>query len=140
AFRMRATWSTIEALDTKIDARSQYEMLFETSRLLRFCTYWLIRRDAAKLDIERQVSRLQPGFSELDDSLPRVLSGVDLASFDSLREHYRAARVPDALAKRMASLPALRSAPDLVEISAQCKLPIATAAEVYFGLGTALSL
>jgi glutamate dehydrogenase len=140
AFRMRATWSAIEALDNKIEARSQYEMLFETARLLRFTTYWLIRSDADRLDIEAQVSRLQPGFSALDDALPRVLAGVDLASFESLREHYRAAKVPDSLARRMASLPALRSAPDLVEISAQCKLPIATAAEIYFGVGTALSL
>ena len=53
---------------------------------------------------------------------------------------YRAANVPEALAKRMASLAALRSGPDLVEIAEHAKLPVATAARVYFGVGTALSL
>jgi glutamate dehydrogenase len=40
----------------------------------------------------------------------------------------------------MASLMALRSAPDLVEISAATKLPMDAAASVYFSAGAALSL
>ena len=43
AFAMRDTWGDIEALDTKIDAQTQYEMMFETTRLLSFCTYWLLQ-------------------------------------------------------------------------------------------------
>ncbi len=52
AFDMRTTWGQIEALDTKIDASMQYEMMFETTRLLRFCTYWLIHHHGARLHIE----------------------------------------------------------------------------------------
>jgi glutamate dehydrogenase len=140
AFAMRATWSQIEALDTKIAAATQYEMMFETTRLLRFCTYWLIHNRAGELDIERQVSRLRRGLTELDDALPRVLSGADLAVFEKARDQYRAAKVPEGLAKRMASLPALRSGPDVVQIAEAARLPIETAAAVYFGVGTALSL
>jgi glutamate dehydrogenase len=40
----------------------------------------------------------------------------------------------------MASLAALRSGPDLVEIAEQKKLPADATARVYFGVGTALSL
>jgi glutamate dehydrogenase len=58
AFDMRTTWSDIEALDAKINARTQYEMMFETTRLLRFCTYWLIHRHADNLDIDERVTRL----------------------------------------------------------------------------------
>ncbi|HEX4974239.1 MAG TPA: hypothetical protein VFV69_24570, partial [Steroidobacteraceae bacterium] len=140
SYVMRATWSQIEALDTKIKASTQYEMMYETTRLLRFCTYWLIHHQSGKLEIERQVSRLQRGLAELDDALPGALSGADLAFFENRRAQYRAANVPEALAKRMASLAALRSGPDLVEIAEQKKLPVAAAARVYFGVGTALSL
>ena len=140
AYEMRATWAQIEALDNKIKAATQYEMMYETTRLLRFCTYWLIRHQSGKLDIERQVSRLQRGLAELDDALPKVLSGADLAFFENRRTQYRAANVPEELAKRMASFAALRSGPDLVEIAEQAKLPVDTAARVYFGVGTALSL
>jgi len=40
----------------------------------------------------------------------------------------------------MASLAALRSGPDLVEISEQSSLPLDRVASLYFGVGTALSL
>ncbi len=140
SYEMRSTWSQIEALDTKIKASTQYEMMYETTRLLRFCTYWLIHHQSGKLEIERQVSRLRRGLADLDSALPGVLSGADLTVFESRRAQYRAANVPEALAKRMASLAALRSGPDLVEIAETAKLPVAAAARVYFGVGTALLL
>jgi glutamate dehydrogenase len=140
AYEMRATWSQIEALDTKIKAATQYEMMFETTRLLRFCTYWLINHHSGKLEIERQVSRLRRGLAELDAALPGVLSGADLAGVENRRAQDRAASAPESLAKRMASFAALRSGPDLVEIAEQASLPIDTAARVYFGVGTALAL
>ena len=137
---MRDTWASIEALDTKVSAAVQYEMMFETTRLLRFCTYWLIHRQSGKLDIERQVSRFRAGMKELDGLLPRVLAGADLEVFNNRDHYYTAASVPEKLAKRMASLAALRSGPDLVEIAEQSSLPLEQAATLYFGVGTALSL
>ncbi len=140
SFGMRSTWSAIETLDAKIDAKTQYEMMFETTRLLRFCTYWLLHRHPHALDIEQQVGRLRAGLAKLDDALPKVLSGADLHSFHTQHETYRSAKVPEGLAKRMASLAALRSGPDLVDISEQTGVAIESAATVYFRLGTALSL
>ena len=115
-------------------------MMFETTRLLRFCTYWLIHRQSGQLDIERQVSRFRAGMKELDSLLPRVLTGDDLAAFNNRQSRYTAAAVPDKLARRMASLVALRSGPDLIEISEQSGLPLDRVATLYFGVGTALSL
>jgi glutamate dehydrogenase len=115
-------------------------MMFETTRLLRFCTYWLIHRQSGKLDIERQVSRFRAGMKELDGLLPRVLAGADLEVFNNRDNYYAAASVPEKLAKRMASLAALRSGPDLVEIAEQSSLPLEQSAALYFGVGTALSL
>ena len=137
---MRATWGQIEALDTKIKAATQYEMMYETTRLLRFCTYWLIHHQSGQLDIERQVSRLRSGLAELDARCRACSPAPICAFFENRRAQYRAANVPEALAKRMASLAALRSGPDLVEIAEQKKLPVEAAARVYFGVGTALSL
>jgi glutamate dehydrogenase len=139
-FRMRATWADIEAHDNKVVATTQYEMMYETTRLLRFCTYWLINRQSGALDIERQVSRFRPGLTELNELLPGVLTGADLATLQARRERYVAAKVPDALSLRIASLSALRSGPDLVEIAEQKDLRIEAVANVYFGVGAALTL
>jgi glutamate dehydrogenase len=140
AFAMRKTWSDIEALDTKIAAATQYEMMHETARLLRFGTYWLLRHQSDSLNIDQQVQRFRRGLAELDDAIPRVLSGADLAAFEARCEQYRAAHVPEALSNRMATLNALRSGLDLVAIAERTRLPIDRAAIVYFGVGTALSL
>ncbi len=140
AFAMRKTWADIEALDNRIAASMQYDMMHETARLLRFGTYWLLRHQPESLNIDAQVQRFRRGLTELDDAIPRVLSGADLATFDTRYEHYRAANVPETLSNRMATLNALRSGLDLVAIAEKTRLQIDRAAIVYFGVGTALSL
>jgi glutamate dehydrogenase len=140
AFDMRSTWSQIESLDTAIDAKLQYEMMYETTRLLRFVTYWLIQRQREALHIEQQVKRLRASLATLDDALPAVLSGEDRIEFDKRRDRILAATTPAPLAKRIASLLALRSGPDLVDISQFTGLSINAVASVYFGISTALSL
>jgi glutamate dehydrogenase len=140
SFDMRLTWSQIEALDTLIEAKLQYEMMYETTSLLRFVTYWLIHRQRDALHIERQVHRLRSALTSLDAALPTVLVGEDKAEFEQRRDRMLAAKTPPALAKRIASLPALRSGPDIVDIAQTTNLAAASVASVYFGLSTALSL
>ena len=43
-FAMREVWEHIESLDNKVPATLQYEAAFQTSRLLRHATYWLLTR------------------------------------------------------------------------------------------------
>jgi glutamate dehydrogenase len=140
AFEMRKTWSEIEALDNKIAAATQYELMRETTRLLRFSTYWLVHHQPNELNIDAQVQRFQRGLTDLDQAIPRVLAGADLAAYERRYEQYRAAQVPETLANRMATLLALRSGFDLVAIAEKTRLPIDRAAIVYFGIGTSLSL
>ncbi|HVF15873.1 MAG TPA: NAD-glutamate dehydrogenase domain-containing protein, partial [Steroidobacteraceae bacterium] len=140
AFDMRSTWSSIEALDNVIDAKLQYEMMYETTRLLRFVTYWLIHHQRDELHIEQQVKRLRAGLAALDDALPELLSGEDQVEFQRRRDRMLAAKTAAPLAKRVASLLALRSGPDLVDISQATGLSMNVAATVYFGVSTALSL
>ena len=54
---MRDLWADIEALDDKAPTAIQYDMLVETSRLLRHLSYWVLRNQGHDLDIERAVSR-----------------------------------------------------------------------------------
>ena len=140
AFEMRKTWADIEALDNRIAATTQYDMMHEAARLLRFGTYWLLRHQADSLNIDAQVQRFRRGLTELDDAIPRVLSGADLAAYEARFDHYRSADVPEALCNRMATLNALRSGLDLVSIADRTHLQIDRAAIIYFGVGTALSL
>ncbi len=56
-FAVRDIWAQIEALDNRIPAAVQYTAMFQTTRLLRHMTYWLLENRRKDLDIERAVLR-----------------------------------------------------------------------------------
>ena len=119
-FAMRDVWERIEALDNKVTANLQYEMAFQTSRLLRHVTYWLLasrtrtaggcrgggvprRRAAARGGNPRAAHR-----RGTCDASRRAASDITEGG------------VPPALAVRIASLEALNAALDIAEI---CRRP-----------------
>ncbi len=57
-FAVRDIWSQIEALDNRIPAAVQYTAMFQTTRLLRHMSYWLLENRRDDLDIKRAVSAL----------------------------------------------------------------------------------
>jgi glutamate dehydrogenase len=139
-FSARSLWAQIEALDNRIPAEVQYTATFETTRLLRHVTYWLLENRREELGIERAVSRYAAGVAELFRILPDVLGVTEQARLGVLRSSLVAHRVPDQLASRIASLEALHCALDLVEVAMQTKLSIGYAARTYFDIGERLGL
>ena len=138
-FETRDLWSQIEALDNKIPAQMQYTMLYETGRLLRHLTYWLLIHRPT-LSIDAAVSELRGPIRNLTAHLAEALKGQWRSGFDAVHARYASAGVPQSLATRMALLDAQNSALDLVELAAASKVPIIDAAQVYFGLGARLGL
>src|SRR6202030_1463401 len=55
-FTMREVWEHIEALDNKVPAKVQYEIAFQTSRLLRHMTYWLLAHRKRELQVDAAVA------------------------------------------------------------------------------------
>jgi glutamate dehydrogenase len=139
-FAVRDIWAQIEALDNRIPAAVQYTAMFQTTRLLRHMTYWLLENRRNDLDIERAVLRYAAKVSELFRELPGVLSVTEQARLSVLRSHLIEQHVPEQLATRIASLEALHCALDLVEVARAAHLGIGYAAKVYFDLGERIGL
>jgi glutamate dehydrogenase len=136
---MRDLWSQIESLDNRIPAPMQYTMLYETSRLLRRLTYWLLM-NRPSLSIEAAVSELRGPVRNLTAHLAEALCGQWRSGFDAVLARYASAGVPTSLATHMGLLDAQNSALDLVELAAGGKVTITDAAQVYFGMGARLGL
>jgi glutamate dehydrogenase len=134
-FRVRDVWSRIESLDNLIPAAVQHAAMFQTTRLLRHVSYWLLdnRRDA--LDIEAGVRRYAAPVAELAAGLTEVLAPTERARLGVMRSRLIEQRVPDELATRIASLESLHCALDLVEAATTARLPIGFAARAYFDVG-----
>jgi len=137
---MRELWADIEALDDQAPAALQYDMGHETTRLLRPLTYWVLRQLGPDLDIERAVSRLRPGLRELAAELPSVIGGVEAERYERELARFSQPGVPVSVARRVASLGAMHSGVDIVEVALARRAPIRHAARVYFGLGAAIGL
>jgi len=134
-FAMRAVWEQIEALDNKARAQLQYEAAFQTSRLLRHATYWLLTTRPG-LQVDAAVAEFRSGVHQLESATPEVLTGAELSRFEEGRQAYTEAGLPLPLATRIASLEALNAALDIVEVAARHRVSVVEAARVYFEVGS----
>ncbi len=139
-FAVRIIWAQIEALDNQISAAVQYTAMFQTTRLLRHMSYWLLENRRNDLDIKRAVSRYAGKVSELFHELGGVLGVTQKARMSALRSQLIEQRVPEHLAARIASLEELHSALDLVEVARTARVRIGYAAKAYFDLGERIGL
>ncbi len=139
-FAMRSFWAAVEELDNQIDAGTQLDMLIEGRRLVERATRWLVRANAQPIDIDAASSRFAPGAERLADALPEALRGLDREDFDRRLGELGEAGVPDSLARRVASMPALLSVFDIVEETAVTGQEQPVVMATYFGLGAVLGL
>ncbi len=139
-FDVRTLWASIEALDNKVSAATQYAMTYQTSRLLRHMTYWFLARHGSALDIEKSVSRLAPGIALLAKGLESVLAGNDLKRYREAVSQAIATGVPARIATRIAALAPMHSALDVVEVAQTRNTDVQLTARTYFLLGERLRL
>ncbi|MGH8131130.1 MAG: NAD-glutamate dehydrogenase domain-containing protein, partial [Steroidobacteraceae bacterium] len=137
---MRELWADIEALDDRAPTELQYDMMYETTRLLRHLSYWVLQNLGTDLDIERAVSRLRPGIRELMRDLPELIEGIEVERYERALQRFSHEGVPPRVARRVASLGAIYAGVDIVEVALARRAPIGHAARIYFGLGAALGL
>src|SRR5581483_1903070 len=64
-FDMRALWAQIEGLDNRVPAKVQYAMHFQTARLLRHMTYWLLAHRKQELHVDEAVAEFRKGVRQL---------------------------------------------------------------------------
>ena len=139
-FAVRDIWTQIEALDNATPAAVQYTAMFQTTRLLRHASYWLLENRRKDLDIERAVRRYAAPVSELSRDLATLLSATEQARLSVLRSRLIEQHVPDELATRIASLESLHCALDLAEAATAARLRVGFAAKAYFDIGERIGL
>jgi glutamate dehydrogenase len=139
-FRLRELTDEVEALDGKVPALTQVEMLLAARVLLERTTRWLLRHRRRPLDIAATIAHFTPGAAALADALPTLLAASEREAAEAKAVALASAEVPDALAQRVAHLEALVPALDLVEIAASTGLDVVAVADVYHTLGRRLDL
>jgi glutamate dehydrogenase len=136
----RALWADIEALDGKVHGNAQIDAMLRIWNLMRQATRWLLNLPGGRLDIAGAVKRYGAGMRELRDCLDQVTAEGDRGVSRGERDKWIKAGFPEPLAQRLAALPAMASALDIIEVALDQKLAVPRVAEVYYALGEALHL
>jgi glutamate dehydrogenase len=141
AFGLPALWAGIEALDNRVPAAAQYEMLGEIQRLVYRASAWLlVNAERHPLDLTAEVAAYAPGVSALAGQMDGVLGGEDGERLRARADTWCGQGVPSDLALRIASLTQLASALDVSRIAAQLGRTVAEVATVHYALGRRFGL
>ncbi len=133
-FALEALWLEIDALDNKVPAQLQYEMLIDVGRLVVRSTLWFLRRRREKLPIAEVVKIFKPGVAALRERLPAILAPSDRLAFDKSVERLTSQGVPAGLAARYAGLEGLYAVLDATEVAVEQKTAIERIGTLYFTL------
>jgi glutamate dehydrogenase len=141
SFDLRTIWSEIEALDNKLPARVQLDMMIGVALLLERVILWLLRSSYEKLDIAAFVSEFRPRIAAIQENLEKVLPASMLGRVRVREVELTEDGIPESLARRVASLDVMTSAMDIIRIArTDDSHGVEDVARVYFGVGERFSL
>jgi glutamate dehydrogenase len=139
-FGLDALWASIDALDNKVPAAVQYEMLTEVGRLVVRGTLWFLRRRREKLPIAQVFDIFRPALEALRIKVPKILSAGDQDAWNAAVKKLEGEGVPAKVAQQVTSLAALYAALDVTEVALEQKKPVESVAALYFALVGELEL
>jgi len=139
-FGLTPLWARIDALDNRVPAATQYEMLIEVGRLLLRSTLWFLRRRRERLPIKDVLAIFVPSLGALREMMPAVLSAGDREAWEASAARLEAQGVARDLAEAVASMGALYATLDVTEVATEQKKDVASMAKLYFALVGELEL
>ena len=140
AWKLRALWSDVEALDSELKAEAQTRMLVASQRFMSRAVQWLLRRLPQPIDTIEATRRLGAAVDALDELPADLIGAAESAALQERIAALEALGAPAQLARRAAALDTLAAAGDLMLAAEANGQPIGTAARLYFRLGERLSL
>ena len=138
AFALPALWARIEALDNRVPAAMQTEMLLDVTGLVEHEAAWLLRGD--RLDLGREIARFAPPVRHLAEIVQELLPESERALLDQRTAHFAAAGVPQPLAARVGGVVFLTTAFEISALAERATQPVNRAARTFYQLGARLAL
>ncbi|TGE85974.1 NAD-glutamate dehydrogenase [Pseudoalteromonas sp. KS88] len=139
-FEMDETWEAIVALDNKIPAAVQTEMLYQLRRTVRRATRWFLRHRNKSQNIEQTIAFFAPTFSDLSTNLNGYMVEKEGERLVKAADKLIESGAPADLAKRIVALSSLFSVMDLAEVANNSGRSIDMVSNTYFKLGARMGL
>ncbi|HEY7665696.1 MAG TPA: NAD-glutamate dehydrogenase [Xanthobacteraceae bacterium] len=132
SYGMTALNAAIDALDNKIAGKLQLELYRSVQDLLLDRLVWFVRNVELTRGLAAVVAHYRAGIAAVEAALDGALPEAAAAARRARAARLRRENVPDELARRLAALPALVAAPDIVMVAERTGQDIAAVAATYF--------
>jgi glutamate dehydrogenase len=132
SYELIALNSEIDALDNKVSGETQLALYAAVQDLLLDRLVWFLRNVDLKQGLETIIAHYHEGIAQVAAALDGALSKQAAAARAARAAELAKAGVPEALARRIASLPVLKAAPDIVLVADQSKKPVGEVTATYF--------
>ncbi len=130
----------LKSYDNKLDAALQTRMRVEMRTLVERASRWLVTNRRPPLDSLATVTFFDDPIQAVISKLPELMSGRELAAYESRKAELVGAGVPDELAAKVAVLPPAYMLLNIIEIADRESLDADDVARVHFALGERLGL
>jgi glutamate dehydrogenase len=137
-FDLDALWADINALDNKVPAQLQLEMIRAALHLVERVTAWFLA--GSRLDIKAQVDANRPGITLLAEHLGEFMPESHKTEFARRVAAFVEKGAPPALALRVTRLDFLLSAVDIVRLAKTAQRDFREAAQRFFAIGSHFKL
>lgn len=134
AFGLQKLWAEIEALDGKVSGQVQLAALREIARTAERETLWFLTRLGRKPDIKRDAS-FGDGILDYVKNIENVMTPKRREMIDNRTAELLQDGLPKDMARRIATIPMLGAACDVIRIANECKTDVVTTALTYFEVG-----
>jgi glutamate dehydrogenase len=132
SYGMTALNTDIDALDNKVSGALQLDLYRAVQDLLLDRLVWFLRNVDLTQGLAAVVAHYRDGIATVETVLDEVLPEGAAAGRRTREAELSKAGVPEALARRIATLPVLAAAPDIVTVADRTGQAVAAVAATYF--------
>lgn len=141
SFGLLPLWSDIERLGVEVDAGLQVTMLNDARATLMRGTRWFLSNLAQPFSIRESIQDFGPNIQSLMQSVDDVLAPSQKVVEEGTAAALVESGLPEDLARRVAAMPLLLAAADIVVVTQQsAQQELTEVGQIYFALDDALHL
>ncbi len=139
-FDLQRVWSEIEALDNKVPAIVQTEMLHQVRRTVRRASRWFLRHRNKQLGLQETIEHYKANFDKLTTKIGDYLVDSEKKQLSNAQHDFEKEGVPTKLAAYVAQLSSIFSVMDIADVAANTNRDVKQVASLYFKLGSDMGL
>jgi glutamate dehydrogenase len=137
-YDLDAFWEGVNALDNKVPASVQHDMLLAAGRLVERATAWFLRK--AQLDIAAETASFRPGIAALTDAIGAIMPESHRNGLAAHAASLEEQGVPGPLALSAARLDFLVSSVDIVQLALASGENVVELGRRFFAIGARFRL